>query len=177
MATLTRWALGAGACVLVVRALRRSPNVFDREGWMQVEDAAGLAVRWPSRSWTSPAVRSLLERAGRKAAQLGGALQVADVGPAVRGSSYPPHKSHAWGRDVDAGYDLATYPTPPDVAVDPRIVQVLASIAPWIEVVGVGGSRVDAFTGAPFKVDVWSGHKDHMHVRLRRELVSARATA
>ena len=149
---------------------------MDREGWVQLEDAPGLAVRTPSRSWTSPAVRQLLLAAGQVAAQLGGKLQVGDVGPALRGSVYPPHKSHRWGRDLDLAFTLDAYPTPEDVPVDPRLVMVLSSMAPHIEVAGANATRTAALIGRGFKVSAWDGHTRHVHLRLLPELVSSTAT-
>jgi hypothetical protein len=150
-------------------------------GWVQLQDALGLEVRAPSRSWTSPAVRELMLRAGELAADLGATLQIGDVGPAERGTEFKTgtgaHLSHRWGRDLDIAYHSTAYPTPDDVPVDPRIIAVLDAIAPFIEVVGVNAVRAPAFgarvspKGKPFRVSTWDGHAHHLHLRLRPELV------
>lgn len=142
------------------------------DGWVKLQDAPGLEVRSPDRSWTSPAVRELLLSAGQLAAQLGGKLQLGDVGPADRGVPFPPHKSHRWGRDMDIAYTLDAYPTPDDVPVDPRVVAVLDALAPFIERAGVNIVRAPAFAAAKFKVSIWDGHAHHLHLRLRPELVA-----
>jgi len=167
-----RWIAGG----LAVAWLLRRSGAPSREGWVRLTDEPGLAVRMPARSWTTPAVRDVLRVAGGLAAQLGGALQVADVGPPVRGAPYPPHRSHRWGRDIDLGYTLDVYPTPAATPVDPRVAQVLAAIAGAIEVVYAGPRRVDALEGYGFKVRTWPGHDKHLHLRLRADLASANAT-
>lgn len=175
------WLLGLGGAALVIPRVAKgkgpaAPSPEDREGWVQMQDAPGLAVREPSRSWTSPAVRSVLLAAGQVAKQLGGKLQLADVGPEIRGDNYPPHKSHRWGRDADIAYTLDDYPTPDDVPVDERVVAVLEAIAPHVEVVGVNAVRLEPFEGRSFKASAWEGHAHHLHLRLRPELVSTTAT-
>jgi hypothetical protein len=171
--------LAGGAFLLVSRRaaaagpeLPQDVDPGDAAGWVRLEDAPGLAIRAPSRSWTSPAVRDLLHIMGEVAAQLGGALQVGDVGPEVRGSPNPPHKSHRWGRDMDLAYTLDAYPTPDDVPVDLRVLEVLEAIAPMIEKIGVHATRLPAFAGRPWKTVAWEGHAHHMHLRLRPELVA-----
>ena len=175
-----RWWIGGGALALALafRSRRSQPGepAGDREAWVRLEDAPGLAVRMPSRSWTTPPVRSVLQSAGLVAAQMGGALQVADVAPEMRGASYPPHKSHRWGNDVDVGYTLSEYPTPPGAATDPRLVLVVQSIAPMIEEAFAAPSRIAALAGRGFKIQVWPGHEGHLHLRLRSDLMSRSAT-
>lgn len=166
-----RWIAGGLA---VAWLLRRSGGA-SREGWVRLTNEPGLAVRWPARSWTSPAVREVLRIAGQVAVQLGGELQVADAGPPTRGAPYPPHRSHRWGRDVDLGYTLDVYPTPAATPVDPRVGQVLAAIADAIEVVYTSAARGVALEGYGFEVRTWPGHHDHLHLRLRADLASALA--
>jgi hypothetical protein len=149
-----------------------TPSAAERDGWIQLQDAPGLEVRSVALAWTTPAVARVMQTAGLEAERLGGLLFVADVGPKKRGSEFPPHVSHEWGDDLDVGYTLDRYPTPADVDVDPRIVQVLAAIADWIEVVGVNEARRAAFDGAPFKVATWQGHVGHLHLRLRSGLTA-----
>jgi len=172
---LKLWIKASIGCGLALIFFRRRPSLSvvagDREGWLQLEDEPGLAVRMPSRSWTSPAVRDVLREAARSAV-----LQVGDAGPEVRGASYPPHKSHQWGRDIDLGYTEDEYPTPIATPVSGRIVAALASIAPAIEVVYAGPSRIAALTGHGFKVAPWPGHEGHLHLRLRSDFVSRSAT-
>ena len=142
---------------------------------MRLEDETGLAVRLPSRSWTSPAVREVLRAAGRVAAELGGQLQIGDAGPEVRGAQHRTHKSHRWGRDVDLAYTLERYPTDPEVPVDGRLVDVIESIAPFVEVVYASPARMPALEGHGFDVAEWPGHEKHLHLRLRADLASERA--
>lgn len=163
--------IGCGLALIFMRRRSASGVVGDREGWLQLEDEPGLAVRMPSRSWTSPAVRDVLRDAAR-----GVVLQVGDAGPETRGAAYPPHKSHRWGRDIDLGYTEDEYPTPLTTPVSGSIVAALASIAPAIEVVYAGPSRLAALTGHGFKVATWPGHDGHLHLRLRSDLVSRSAT-
>lgn len=144
-------------------------------GWVQLHDMPGLNVRSPPRSWTSPAVRQVLANAGQIAKRLGGTIQLGDVGPPERGSVFKTgkgaHKSHRWGRDMDIAYTFDTYPTPDDVPVDSRVVELLDELAPYIDVVGVNAARIAPFEGHKFKVLAWDGHLHHLHLRLRPELV------
>jgi pyruvate/2-oxoglutarate dehydrogenase complex dihydrolipoamide acyltransferase (E2) component len=147
------------------------PPKASAKGWVQLQDAPGLEVRLPARSWTSPAVRELLLSAGQVAASLGGKIQLGDVGPPDRGAKFDPHLSHRWGRDMDWSYISEVYPTPDDVPVDPRILAVLDALTPYIEKVGVNVVRLPPFAGHPFKVVEWKGHAHHLHLRLRSNLV------
>lgn len=149
------------------------PPDADPAAWVQLVDEPGLEVRFPSRAWTTAAARAVLRQAAAAALALGGKLHVADAGPAAGpGNEYPPHKSHRWGRDFDIGYTLDGYPTPADVAVDPRVPAALETIAPWIETVGVNAVRAAPFAGRPYKVSTWSGHIGHLHLRLRKNLTT-----
>lgn len=172
-------ALVAGGLLVLLRRRRLPPGVTiagytptnaERSGWIQLGDGPGLDVRSANQAWTTPAVAHVLEVAGLAAQALGGTLRIGAIGQKARGAEFPPHKSHRWGRDADIAYTFTAYPTPPDVAVDPRVVEALTTIAPWIEVVGVNEARLAAFAGAPFKVSPWDGHKQHLHLRLRSEL-------
>lgn len=147
------------------------PTQAQRAGWVQLGDGPGLQVRQASHAFTTPAVAVIMAVAGQTATSLGGLLQIADISRADRGAPFPPHVSHEWGRDLDIGYRLdAGYPTPADVAVDPRIVQVMQSIAPWIDRVGVNAVRAAPFQNKGFKVSIWDGHVGHLHLRLRADL-------
>lgn len=160
------------------------------DAWEQLAPAAGLALVRPRRRWTTPPVASVLRRAGQAAALRGGALQVAEIAGETRGAPLPPHVSHRYGRDVDVGYTLDTYPTPINLAPSADWLAVMAEIRPWIEVIGVGSIRARQLAGEPIgpyqpaqleqlarertglPIAVWPDHIGHAHVRLVRSLTA-----
>lgn len=167
------WGLVVAGTVVLFALRRRSsptsgwtPSAAEVNGWSQLGDLPGLRVHKPAYSWTTPAVARVMQEAGLAAQALGGELQLGDIGQKKRGVVFPPHESHRWGRDVDIGYNFKKYETGAGEEVDPRVVEALAAIAPWIDRVGVNASRAAAFKGAPYKVSVWDGHMGHLHLRL-----------
>ncbi len=141
--------------------------------WAPVPSTSGVRVRNSKRAYATSKTRAWVRNAGLVAVQVDGELQVADVSGPEPGP-FPPHVSHAAGRDLDVAYRLDTYPTPADVPISQGFLAVLSAMREGVETVGVSIARkaeieaLAASLGWPLpKLSAWPGHQTHAHVRLR----------
>jgi len=141
--------------------------------WAPVPKSIGVHVRNPKRAYATAKTRGWVRDAGLVAVQVDGELQVADVSGPEPGP-FPPHVSHAAGRDLDVAYRLDTYPTPADVPASQGFLAVMSAMRDGIETIGVSIARkaeleaMAASLGWPLpKLSAWPGHQTHAHVRLR----------
>jgi len=149
----------------------------ERGGWAPIDEIVapytteGLAIRRRALSYTTPAIARVFGWAGYLAKERGGRLQIADVSRSQPGT-FPPHKSHKYGRDADVGYTLDRYPTPLTTSATPSFAWILCQLRPYLQKVFVSTARREQLRALAKlqgcqlpTLEVYPGHQTHAHLR------------